>query len=107
MLYVSPRACSTLYENMSWDAGVRHGEGGNEVGTHVRKRDKIISALLESLEYIIFNHRVGEFNAKSIFEEVEARSAATIIPAMDHVGFDVKDEASLARAGLSLHRFEE
>ena len=78
-----------------------------KLGTHIGKSDKIVSTLLESLDYVVFNHRVGEINAKGIFEKVEPRFAATVIPTMDHVRIEVEHEASLARAGLTFHRFKE
>ena len=74
---------------------------------YVYQRNEIISTLAYGLECIIIDHKARQINAESIFEKVEARLAAAVIPTMNHKGFEVENRAGVTRPSLALHGFEK
>lgn len=87
MLCVSPRACSTLYENMSCISGrrvvsiLKPRHGGNELRhAYIRPRDVGVGRFLKRADDRVAHDLVREVYPRRVLDEGEARLASACVP---------------------------
>src|SRR5712672_3809139 len=112
MLCVSPRDCSTLYENKSCRAWIpfdfsRVWEMGREIATHVGPRYEVVGALIERRDHRVLDNGVGQLQIKRIFDEVKHGLASGRVSPHVDIGLEVGYDSVRAEERLSLNGLKE